>query len=188
MTPLRTSRLTLRDWTTDADDLAFVFDTYSRIEVQRYIGRTPRMMTEPAEARAVVERWLTLEDAPLGVRAITTHAGERLGSLLLKRIPWSADAAAAGTPEDIEIGWHLHPHAWGHGYASEAAAAVLQQAWDAGILRVVAVTNPANVASQAVCRRIGMTHRGQTTLYYDTTCELFDGMRPVESSPRVQPA
>src|SRR3546814_10249798 len=116
------------------------------MEVQRYIGRTPRVMTDPAEARATVERWRGLQDGVLGVRAITTHDGERIGSLLLKRIAWSADAVAPGTPEDIEIGWHLNPRAWGHGYASEAAAAVLEQAWAAGIRRVVAVTNPANAA------------------------------------------
>jgi RimJ/RimL family protein N-acetyltransferase len=81
---------------------------------------------------------------------------------------------AHGTPEDIEIGWHLHPDAWGRGYASEAAAAVLGQAWHAGLSRVIAVTNPANVASQAVCRRIGMRHGGLTERYYDTTCELFE--------------
>lgn len=187
MNPARTDRLLLRPWTTDADDLAFVFDMYSRIEVQRYIGRTPRVMTDPAEARATVERWQRMEDGVLGVRAITTRDGARAGSLLLKHIPWSADAAAPGAPEDIEIGWHLHPRAWGHGYASEAATAVLEQAWIAGVGRVVAVTNPANTASQSVCRRIGMRHLGTTDRYYDTTCELFEIAPPVESSPPVQP-
>src|SRR3546814_7376212 len=148
------------DWSS-AFCSSVLFDTYSRMEVQRYIGRTPRVMTDPAEARATVERWRGLQDGVLGVRAITTHDGERIGSLLLKRIAWSADAVAPGTPEDIEIGWHLHPRAWGHGYASEAAAAVLEQAWAAGIRRVVAVTNPANAASQSVCRRIGMRHLGK---------------------------
>lgn len=173
MTPLRTHRLTLRDWITDPDDLHFVLDMYSRGDVQRYLGRSPRLMVDVEEARAAVRRWTALEDGPLGVRAITTHEGERVGSLLLKRIPWSADAVAPGTPEDIEVGWHLHPDAWGHGYASEAAAAVLQEAWDGGIPRVVAVTNPANSASQAVCRRIGMRHLGLSDRYYDTTCEFF---------------
>ncbi|KAA9155870.1 GNAT family N-acetyltransferase [Microbacterium lushaniae] len=178
MTPVQTPRLTLRVWTTDADDVAFVFDMYSRMEVQRYLGRNPRVLTDLAEARAMVGRWAALEEGALGVRAITTHDGERLGSLLLKRIPWSADAAAPGTPEDIEIGWHLHPDAWGHGYAAEAAAAVLPLAWAAGIPRVVAVTNPANAASQSVCRRIGMRALGPTDRYYDTTCELFELVAP----------
>jgi RimJ/RimL family protein N-acetyltransferase len=38
---------------------------------------------------------------------------------------------------------------------------------------IVAVTNPDNVASQAVAERIGMTARGLTDRYYNTTCALF---------------
>lgn len=92
--------------------------------------------------------------------------------LLLKSIPASGtDGAPSG---DTEIGWHLHPDAWGHGYASEAAARVLRFAFEAGLEKVVAVTNPANTASQSVCRRIGMRHKGQTDAYYDTICELFE--------------
>ncbi|WP_255351514.1 hypothetical protein [Cryobacterium sp. MLB-32] len=30
-----------------------------------------------------------------------------------------------------------------------------------------------NVASQAVAQRIGMTHKGTTSDYYNTECELF---------------
>ena len=54
---------------------------------------------------------------------------------------------------------------------------VLEHALDAGLPRVVAVTNPENTASQQVCRRIGMTHEGRTDRYYDATCELFTAVR-----------
>jgi RimJ/RimL family protein N-acetyltransferase len=40
--------------------------------------------------------------------------------------------------------------------------------------RVLAVVDPDNVRSLAVCRRLGMTHRGQTTAYYGETLELFE--------------
>jgi RimJ/RimL family protein N-acetyltransferase len=75
---------------------------------------------------------------------------------------------------DTEIGWHFHPNYWGHGYATEAAAAVLAHALDSGLDKVVAVTAPANTASQRVCLRIGMTHRGQTDRYYNALCELYE--------------
>jgi len=39
--------------------------------------------------------------------------------------------------------------------------------------RVLAVVDPDNVRSLAVCRRLGMTHRGQTTAYGETL-ELFE--------------
>jgi RimJ/RimL family protein N-acetyltransferase len=40
--------------------------------------------------------------------------------------------------------------------------------------RVVVVVDPDNARSLAVCRRLGMTHRGQTTAYYGETLELFE--------------
>ncbi|WP_268743677.1 GNAT family N-acetyltransferase [Arthrobacter nitrophenolicus] len=72
------------------------------------------------------------------------------------------------------MGWHFHPDYWGHGYASEAAAAVLAYAFDSGLRKVVAVTAPANTASQKVCIRIGLVHKGQTGRYYNALCELFE--------------
>lgn len=171
---VRTDRLLLRAWTTHPDDLAFVFDMYSREEVARWLGATPRPMTDPAQARTAVERWRAVEEGVLGIRAITTHDGARVGTVLLARIPWSAGAVPDGTPRDVEIGWHLHPDAWGRGYATEAARAVLGEARRAGIDRVVAVTYPANTASQAVCARLGMHYAGRTDRYYDLECELFE--------------
>jgi RimJ/RimL family protein N-acetyltransferase len=59
----------------------------------------------------------------------------------------------------VEAGWRLTRTAWGQGYATEAARAVL----DFGFRRldldeIVAVTVATNLRSQAVMRRIGMTH------------------------------
>ncbi|MFE2109650.1 GNAT family N-acetyltransferase [Kitasatospora sp. NPDC059463] len=58
----------------------------------------------------------------------------------------------------VEIGWRLARAAWGHGYATEAARAVL--AFGFGTLalpEVLAVTTARNLRSQAVMRRLGMT-------------------------------
>ena len=186
MTIRRTARLVLRPWTGDDEDRAFLFDMYARPEVHRYLGRVPRPMVSPDEVTAMLERWEGLADGVLGVRALTTLDGRRLGSILLKHIPWSADAAesARGETPDVEIGWHLHPDAWGHGYATEGATAVLAEAHAAGITRVVAVTNPANAASQRVCLRLGMRAAGETARYYDTVCRLFvSTSTPVASGP-----
>jgi len=174
MRALETERLLLRTWRPgDAD---FIFDLYSRIEVRRYLGTTASVMQERDEAVKLLERWSELAHPIHHIWAITLKDDERpVGVLLLKPIPASGtDGAPSG---DTEIGWHLHPDAWGNGYASEAARRVLDVAFEAGLDRVVAVTNPENVASQAVCRRIGMTHLGQTELYYDTVCELFEARR-----------
>ncbi len=58
----------------------------------------------------------------------------------------------------VEIGWRLARPAWGHGYASEAALAVLAHGFDTlGLPEILAVTTATNHRSQAVMRRIGMT-------------------------------
>jgi RimJ/RimL family protein N-acetyltransferase len=57
----------------------------------------------------------------------------------------------------VELGWALLPATWGRGYASEAAAAMLN--WGFGALAtptIYAWTAAGNVRSQAVMRRIGM--------------------------------
>jgi len=57
----------------------------------------------------------------------------------------------------VEIGWRLAAAHWGHGYATEAARAVLTHAWDAVALdEVVSFTTAGNERSRAVMARLGM--------------------------------
>jgi ribosomal-protein-alanine N-acetyltransferase len=59
----------------------------------------------------------------------------------------------------VEVGWRLARHAWGHGFATEAARAALRFGFETvGLEEIVSFTVPANVRSRAVMERIGMHH------------------------------
>ncbi len=179
MPDLATDRLLLRRFT--EADAPFLLDLHARPEVMRWIG-SGAVQTDPAQAAARAARYAALDHPVRGIWAIEDRdGGALLGTLLLKELPASAaplagdDPAPRDAPEEgeTEIGWHLHPDAWGRGVATEAARRVLAHAAEGGLARVLAVTNPANAPSQAVCRRIGMRPLGRTPAYYDADCELF---------------
>ncbi len=187
MKSLETERLVLRQW--EPEDAGFVLDLYSRWEVQRFIGNPPQVMRDLAEAQERIHTWRNIHQQPMahsshGIWAVQLKApaqcrksGTRpplVGTLLLKSIPASGESLPLQPSGDTEIGWHFHPHHWGNGYATEAAAAVLAHALASGLQKVVAVTAPANTASQKVCLRIGLKHLGQTARYYNFVCELFE--------------
>ena len=166
-TLLRTERLRLRPWTTGADDLARLADLYSRDEVCRWIGGAPSV--PPAE---LVERWATVHalDARHGAWAIERPDGVAAGTVLFKPLPNGVG--------EIEVGWHLHPDSWGHGYATESARAVIDRGFGAGVPEVYAVVRPGNDASIAVCRRLGMEPLGRLRRWYDVELEAFRLMAP----------
>ena len=59
----------------------------------------------------------------------------------------------------IEVGWRLRREMWGHGYATEGAAAALRALAAAGDARdIVSFTVPRNARSRAVMERLGMQH------------------------------
>ncbi|MEU7315432.1 GNAT family N-acetyltransferase [Streptomyces sp. NPDC007083] len=61
--------------------------------------------------------------------------------------------------EGVEVGWRLARSAWGHGFATEAGRAALEFGFASlGLPEIVAITPVGNVRSQAVMRRLGMTH------------------------------
>lgn len=65
----------------------------------------------------------------------------------------------------IELGWVIVREAWGQGYATEGAKAVID--WAFGKLdwtEVVHCISPDNQASQAVARKLGSTCRGPAHL------------------------
>jgi RimJ/RimL family protein N-acetyltransferase len=172
MRSITSKRLILRPW--DHEDADFLLDLEGRWEVVRYLGVDPSIMTSRDEALASIRRRRAISEHPVhGIWIITDYNGERLGNLLLKPARLSPGETPSA-PVDVEVGWHLHPDAWGNGYATEAAKAAVADAFSRGQHRIIAVTHPQNEPSQAVCRRVGMHHLGTTTRYMETSCELFE--------------
>ncbi len=66
----------------------------------------------------------------------------------------------------LELGWRLRREHWGRGYASEAALAIGDHAFDTQKPEeLLAVCHPSNAASSGVMKRIGMQHVGLQRWY-----------------------
>ena len=95
------------------------------------------------------------------------HAREGIGLLAVERAADGAFLGMCGLHHvtdwypDIEVAWRLACRHWGHGYATEAAAAWLRHGFTTLALpRVISIADrePPNVRSIAVMRRLGMVH------------------------------
>jgi RimJ/RimL family protein N-acetyltransferase len=147
--PLRTERLLLRPFTgTDLDDVA----AYQSLpEVVRYLYWEVR---DRDEVRDVLmqraERWRLAAEGDVAVLAVVLlETGQVIGEVNLQ---WSSVAHRQG-----EFGFVFHPAFHGRGYASEAAARMLDLAFDGlGLHRVYGRTDGANAGSAALMRRLGM--------------------------------
>jgi ribosomal-protein-alanine N-acetyltransferase len=147
---LRTGRLLLRRWR-PADRPPFAA-LNADPEVMRYF---PSALT-PEHSDAFVDRIEAgFERYGFGLWALeVTGTGEFIGFTGLSVPSFDAHFIPA-----VEVGWRLARSAWGHGYATEAAHRALTSGFtDHGLAEVVSFTSVANVRSQAVMRRIGMTH------------------------------
>ncbi|MER6302775.1 GNAT family N-acetyltransferase [Kitasatospora sp. NPDC001539] len=148
MKELRTERLLLRRWR--ESDLAPWAALNADPEVREHLGGVlTRERSDASVARfeAAIERrgygWLAVE---------VRESGEFIGFAGLDDVEEQAPVSG------VEIGWRLARAAWGHGYATEAARAVLAYGFGPLALpEVLAVTTAANLRSQAVMRRLGMT-------------------------------
>jgi RimJ/RimL family protein N-acetyltransferase len=161
--PIETERLRLRPFT--AEDAAAVHAIRSHPEVARYLYGDPwdRAAAERAvEERAAMDR-LSEDDDALGLAAERRDDRAVIGEMTL----WLRSVEH----RQGEIGFVFHPDAQGRGYAREAAAAILDLAFDVvGLHRVFGRTDARNEASARLMRRLGM--RQEAHLVHS---EIFKG-------------
>lgn len=147
---IETRRLILRRW--EARDRAAFAALNGDERVMRHF---PKRLTR-AESDALLAR---LEDRWVA-DGIAFGAVERridgalVGMIGLARVHFPLPDTPPGA---IEIGWRLAPAFWGQGYATEAASAWRDYAFDTfDIAELLAFAVPPNHPSQAVMRRIGL--------------------------------
>ncbi len=148
---LRTARLRLRPFT-DAD-AGPLFALHSSAHVLRYWDSPP--WNEQERATRFIAACRTMADEGTGARVAVDRVsdGAFIGWCALAR--WNPEYRSAS------LGFILDDAAWGHGYATEAARALL--GWAFGTLdlnRVQAEADTRNVASARVLEKAGFVHEG----------------------------
>jgi [ribosomal protein S5]-alanine N-acetyltransferase len=164
---LETLRLEMRDFTAeDSDDL---FRLNGDPRVMRYIGDGKAVdATRHADIMRRVLRYPRLYP-DLGFWYTTRRdTGAFIGWFTLKY---------CGKSADVETGYMLLPEAWGQGYATEGASAMVRYGFDdLGLDRIIGVTHPDNFASQRVLQKAGLADAGWG-LYYERKLRLFAARR-----------
>ena len=163
----------------------------------RWPVRTERLLlrpAEPADAGATylvrrqeeVSRWLTAWEPDEAAYAERFRAPERLATTLVVELDgrvvgdlmlrvedaWSqAEVVEQARGVQAELGWVLDPAHAGHGYATEAVAALVRVCFeDLGLRRVTASCFADNAASWRLMERLGMrreAHTVQESLHRD---------------------
>jgi RimJ/RimL family protein N-acetyltransferase len=148
---LTTERLGLRRFT--RADLDWLAELYSDTDVTRYLGgvRDRRRTQELLNTRILqyydehpgLGIWVTAERA----------AGLRVGFHLLNHIRGESI---------VQVGFTLAKSAWGKGYGTEMAAAVLAYGFrELKLPRIAGMASLQNHASQRVLLKIGLERRGE---------------------------
>jgi RimJ/RimL family protein N-acetyltransferase len=180
MPTLLTSRLELQPMA--LDDFAWYAQFAGDAEVMQYIGHAGPLSDAQATERLAryVRCW---EEHGLGMFGVRLH-DESLP------VGWAGLQPLSGTDE-IEVGYAFGRSAWGRGYATEVASAVVQWGFEAlGLERIVAVASPENSASRRVMDKLGMRYEGvrpaygQPSVYYSLTPAAFARAAPLRASVR----
>lgn len=138
---LDSNRLALR--TLRFRDFWFFCKLIGNKQVRRYLGG-------PVAWQQRLFRFMQYQSSPdhIGVWVVRLAKGNRPIGLV------ELGPHKDGT--DYEISYQFYPTSWGKGYADEALQVVISHALrDAGLTRIIAETQSANLASCRVLRKLG---------------------------------
>lgn len=137
-----TERLILRRYR--QDDLQDLYEYLSDAEVVAYEPYKPLTFKETEENLA----WRMETDEMIAVELKSTR--QMIGNVYLGKRDFEA----------LEIGYVFSRKAWGHGYAAESCAALIEQAFSKGIHRIYAECDPKNERSWKLLERLGFQREG----------------------------
>ncbi len=177
MDAIDTERLVLRAYT--GADAPRVLDIHSRLDVIRWLGNPPYVpMATLDEALAWIARHNRHVDIAPFERTFAIEVrdtGVVAGSALISRVSLLGADEWQG---EYEVGWHLHPDAAGHGYATEAGRAVLDDAFSRGLEHVWCGMFAHNEASARVALKLGLPELGfGPDPWYGGRSRIFEATR-----------
>lgn len=157
MRTLTTRRLLLEPW--QERHAPHLLRLATDIRVTRHVGTG--VWTPGYTVRRHVRALRHWADHGFGWRAVHDRRDRSFLGLVSLIHPASP---VAEVPEPmLEIGWWVAPHAWGRGIATEAASAVLAEAFDRlDAAAVVARFHIANIASARVTAKLGLVPVDET--------------------------
>ncbi|MEO6732459.1 MAG: GNAT family N-acetyltransferase [Ferruginibacter sp.] len=166
---LETPRLILRQFT--EADATNIYQLNSIPEVVKYVHE-PTLQTMEEATKIIVEVILPQYKNKLGRWAMhTKDNNEFIGWCGLKYL------IAA---DEIDLGYRLHPFAWGKGYATEAAKNTLDYGFNKLHLQeVIGRVHVENIGSLNVLEKIGMIYIKDTV---EDSCpvKVFKAVNPIK--------
>lgn len=150
---IQTDRLGLRNWI--ESDIAHYAQMCQDPDVMKFFPQTFSAEEATKHVRAFQQHFA--EHGFTYFAAELQSSGEFLGFVGLKNQTFVSPYTPC-----VDVGWRLRKQAWGNGYATEAARACLAFAFEELKLeQVIAMCPVANVASEAVMKRLGMEKVGE---------------------------
>jgi len=150
---LETERLKLRQW--EKEDWPLFAASNSDAVTMEYF---PNLLSE-AESYAIADKIQSLiELQGWGFWAVE----EKDSGMFIGFVGLNSVLPTLPFYPSVEIGWHLSRASWGRGYATEAAKAALEVAFNKlGFTEICSFTSVANARSIAVMRRLNMHNMHQ---------------------------
>lgn len=156
---LETDRLNLR--AIFPDDQEAIFELFSDPQVTRFYDFEPYVDLQ--QARNLINHYTQWFQKGVSVRwgIIHQQTGQLIGTCCF-------DSFIARN-QSVNLGYDIQSKHWGHGFATEAAGAIIDHAFRLGIIgrvnRIEAKTIPENVGSERVLSKLGFQKEGLMRQY-----------------------